>query len=200
MEKHNFNVENTLALMKNYNLTSDEIFIIKLILFAQEGDVEYLSQYCEIRHNLRELLESLQSKGMILKSYKIPEKGEKLVIEDIEFNKNFMKQYHRASFEMGSELFDAYPQSCIVNGSVYNLKRVSRKFDSLEDAFARYAKYIHNKPDLHQEVLDLIKWGIENQYNFTTLDSFIIDHGWLAIKAMKDGDAINVNTNAVTLI
>ena len=101
---------------------------------------------------------------------------------------------------MGEELFNTYPQSTIVNGQIYNLKRVSHKFDSLEDAFAKYAKYIHNNPEIHQEVIELIKWGIDNGYNFTTLDSFIVDNSWMAIKAMKEGNGINVNTEAIKMI
>ena len=52
----------------------------------------------------------------------------------------------------------------------------------------------------HQEVIELVKWGIDNGYNFTTLDSFIVDNSWMAIKAMKEGNGINVNTEATQLI
>ena len=101
---------------------------------------------------------------------------------------------------MGEELWEAYPQSCMVNGQVFNLKSISRKFDSPEESFQKYSKYINNDPDLHLEVLELIEWGIENGYNFTTLDKFIIDRAWLALKAFKEGTAINVNSDAVKMI
>ena len=195
-----FTLENELCLLEKYKLEPTELFTVKMILLAKEdGEYEWLQRYSQTI-KLRPILESLRDKGIILKSWKIPVEGSKLDIEDIPFNQNFQKQYFRASFEMGQELFEAYPQSTIVNGQVYNLKRVSRKFDSLEDAFAKYAKYINNSPEKHQEVLELISWGIENGYNFTTLDSFIIDNSWEAIKAMKGGNSINVNTNAVKMI
>ena len=101
---------------------------------------------------------------------------------------------------MGEELFEIYPQSTIVNGSLYNLKRISKHFDSLEQAFAKYSKYIRHNPDTHNKIIDLIKWGIENNYNFTTLDAFIIDNGWYAIEAVKNGNAINVNNDAIKMI
>ena len=101
---------------------------------------------------------------------------------------------------MGKELFDVYPQSCVVSGMVYNLKRVSKKFDSLEEAFAKYAKYINNNPDTHNKVIELVKWGIDNSYNFTTLDDFICDNGWLAIDAFKNKNVINVNNDAIKMI
>lgn len=195
-----FTLENELCLLEKYKLEPTELFTVKIILLAKEdGEYEWLRRYSQTI-KLRPILESLREKGIILKSWKIPEEGSKLDIEDIPFNQNFQKQYFRASFKMGQELFKAYPQSTIVNGQVYNLKRVSRKFDSLEDAFTKYAKYINHSPEKHQEVLDLISWGIDNGYNFTTLDSFIVDNSWLAIKSMKEGNAINVNTEAIKMI
>jgi len=193
-------LENELCLLEKYKLTPTELFTIKLILLAKEdGEYKWLQKYVQII-KLRDILVSLQEKGIILKSWKLPKEGQQLIVEDITFNQNFQKQYFRASFEMGEELFNIYPQSTIVNGQIYNLKRVSRKFDSLEDAFAKYAKYIHNNPEVHQEIIELVKWGIDNGYNFTTLDSFIVDNSWMAIKAMKEGNDINVNTEAIQLI
>lgn len=195
-----FTLENELCLLEKYNLNPTELFTIKLILLAKEdGEYEWLQRYVQIV-KLRDILVSLQEKGIILKNWKMPKEGSQLEVEMIPFNQNFQKQYFRASFEMGEELFNVYPQSTIVNGQVYNLKRISRKFDSLEDAFAKYSKYIHNSPEKHQEVIELVKWGIDNGYNFTTLDSFIIDNSWIAIKAMKEGNGINVNTEAIKMI
>lgn len=193
-------LENELILLERYKLTPTELFAVKTILLAKEdGEYEWLQRFSQIV-KLRDVLASLQEKGIILKSWKLPKEGQQLSIEELPFNQNFQKQYFRASFEMGEELFNAYPQSTIVNGAVFNLRRVSRKFDSLEEAFSKYAKYIHNSPELHKEILELVKWGINNGYNFTTLDSFIVDNSWIAIKAMKEGNDININTDAVKMI
>ena len=200
MEHFKFNIENELAILEKYNLTPTELFTIKVILLAkEEGEYEWLQRFAQIV-KLREILESLREKGIILKSYKIPKEGTQLIVEDIPFNQNFQKQFFRASFEMGEELFEIYPQSTIVNGSLYNLKRVSKHFDSLEQAFLKYSKYIRNNPETHQHIIELIRWGIDNGYNFSTLDSFIIDNSWLAIEAMKEGNGINVNTEAIKMI
>lgn len=200
MEKFETTIENTLALLEKYKITPTELFLTKLLLLVkEEGEYEPLQRYASI-FNIRETLESLRNKEIILKSYKIPNQGEKFIPENVEFNKNFIKQFFRASFEMGKELFDVYPQTTIVNGMVYNLKRISKKFDSLEDAFLKYAKYIKNSPEQHNNIIELVKWGIDNGYNFTTLDDFICDNAWLAIAAIKDGCAINVNTNAIKMI
>lgn len=200
MEHFKLNIENELAILEKYNLTPTELFAIRVILLAkEEGEYEWLQRFAQIV-KLRETLNSLKEKGIILKSWKLPNQGNQLVVENIPINQNFQKQFFRASFEMGQELFEVYPQSTIVNGQVYNLKRISRKFDSLEDAFAKYAKYIKNNPEAHSDIIELVKWGIDNGYNFTTLDSFIVDNSWLAIAALKDGSGINVNTEAIKMI
>jgi hypothetical protein len=70
------------------------------------------------------------------------------------------------------------------------LRRVSKKFDSLEDAYRAYGKAISWKPDTHEKVMQLIEWGKENNYQFTTLDSFIVDHDWLNIEAVRDNGTL----------
>jgi len=200
VEHFKFNIDNELALLERYKLEPTELFTVKVILLAkEEGEYEWLQRFAQIV-NLRKIIVSLQEKGIILKSWKLPKEGSRLIIEEVPFNQNFQKQFFRASFEMGEELFEVYPQSTYVNGSLYNLKRVSKHFDSLEQAFLKYSKYIKNNPDTHQHIIELIQWGIDNGYNFSTLDSFIIDNSWLAIEAMKNGEGINVNTETIKMI
>ena len=190
-------------MLEKYKLTPTELFTCKLLLIAQEEGVEdYIVRYAKIDNgcSIKATLESLQSKGIILKSYKIPKIGEKLVIEDIEFNKNFKKNIHKASFDLGKELYENYPQTTYVKGQIFNLRRVSKKFNSLEEAFFKYGKYIRFNEEVHKEVIELVKWGIDNGYNFTTLDSFIVDQDWNNIKNVRDGGSINVNLDAVKLI
>ena len=200
MEHFKLDIDNELCLLERYKLEPTELFTVKVILLAQqEGEYEWLQRFAQII-KLRPILESLREKEIILKSWKIPKEGTKLDIEDIPFNKNFIKQFYRASFEMGEELFYTYPQSCTVQGQVFNLRTVSKHFDSLEQAFQKYAKSIKNNPEIHQEVIDNIKWGIENGYNFTTLDRFIIDRGGEALKSFREGNSININLEATQLI
>ena len=190
-----------LILMDQYKLDPNELFCIKVILLAQEGEYEYLQNYAQILNGqLRLLLTTLQSKGIIIKAYKIPKEGTQFIPEDVQFNQNFLKKYYRSAFEMGEELFYTYPQSAVVQGQVFNLRTVSKKFDSLEDAFGKYAKQIKNNPELHQQIIDDIKWGIENGYNFTTLDRFIVDRAYESLHSMRLGENININLEATQLI
>ena len=200
MEHFKFTIDNEIIILEKYNLTPTELFTVKTILLAkEEGEYEWLQRLSKVV-NLRNVIENLREKGIILKSWKLPKEGSQLIVEDIPINQNFQKQFFRASFEMGEELFDVYPQTLIISGIAYNAKRVSKKFDSLEQAFSKYAKYIRNDPETHREILELIEWGKENQYNFTTLDSFIVDMGWMALKAQKEGIGTNINLEATQLI
>lgn len=201
MEHFKFNIDNELALLERYKLEPTELFAVKVILLAkEEGEYEWLQRFAQTV-NLRKIIVSLQEKGIILKNWKLPKEGSRLIIEEVPFNQNFQKQFFRASFEMGEELFYTYPQSCIVQGTVFNLRTVSKHFDSLEQAFQRYAKNIKNNPELHQQIIDDIKWGVENQYNgFTTLDRFIIDRGHEHLHSMRLGEGNNINLEAVKMV
>lgn len=194
-------LENELVLLERYKLTPTELFTIKLILLAiEDGEYNWIQRYSNIV-KLREILVSLQNKGIILKSFKIPKEGQKLDLEDIPFNQNFKKQYFRASFEMGEELFNTYPQFLVVNGMSYNARRVSKKYNDLEDAYSKYGKAIKNNPEIHNQIIDDIKWAIEDgNYPFTTLDDFICDRSWTALHNFRLGEGINVNTEAIKMI
>ena len=190
-----FNLEEQVVLLKEHGINSDELLFITMILLIQEGDVNpYINLYFSLpaacRGGIRDILVSLQKKQIITKEYTIPPSGIKFVPEDVKFNKNFIKTFYKGSFWIGKELFENYPISTVVNGVEFKLRRVSKKFDSLEDAYRAYGKAISWKPDTHEKVMQLIEWGKENNYQFTTLDSFIVDNDWLNIEAVRDNGTL----------
>lgn len=196
-----FDIDNELIFLEKYNLTPTELMTIRTILLAQDNQEDYLFKFNNILTKtdvkFRDILISLQNKQIITKAYKIPNEGESFEFEDVTFNKSIVKAFYRASFELGKELFNVYPQTTIVNGVIYALRRVSKKFNSLEDAFRVYGKTIRWDEELHNEIIELVKWGIDNDYSFTTLDDFIVDNAWESIRAIRDGHAININFNAI---
>lgn len=196
-----FDINNELIFLEKYNLTPTELMTIRTILLAQDNQEDYLFKFNNILTKtdvkFRDILISLQNKQIITKAYKIPNEGESFEFEDVTFNKSIVKAFYRASFELGKELFNVYPQTTIVNGVIYALRRISKKFNSLEDAFRVYGKTIRWDKELHNEIIELVKWGIDNDYSFTTLDDFIVDNAWESIRAIRDGHAININFNAI---
>jgi hypothetical protein len=196
-----FNLEEHVVMLEKYKINSDELLFITVILLIQEGEVNpYINLYFSLpsvcRSGIRDMLISLQNKHIITKEYKVPLAGTTYkrpedIVYGVTFNQNFLKTFYKASFEMGKELFDIYPLSTVVHGVEHKLRRISKKFDSLEDAFRAYGKAISWKPDKHKEILELVEWGKNNNYQFTIMCDFIVDRDWLNIKAIKDQGTLN---------
>ena len=190
-----------LTIMEKYNLTPSEYFVVKLIFMTQEGYEEsYLLRYLKInKSTFRDDLVSLQDKGIILKSWKIPERGSKFDPLEIPLNKNFFKNMFKSSLELGKQLFDAYPMFVNINGSTFSLRSFAKKFDSIEDFFRFYGKTIHWDLELHNKILNLIKWDQENNIGFLkmTICNFVIEQKWNELEALKNGDIANINFDTI---
>lgn len=187
-------LDEELGFIERYSLTPTELYLVKIIFIACEGTdgFDYVKKYFNlpesVRGNAIDLLKSLQVKQIITKEFTVPEPGGKFAPTEVTFNKNFEKAFFRNSFEMGKELYDIYPTSTIVNGIEYKLRRVSKKYDSLEQAFFNYGKYINWNPVRHKEILNLVEAGKRSGYQFSTLDSFIVDNDWMNLEALnRDG-------------
>ncbi len=184
-------------MMEKYKLSAEETLIIDLLFMASidEGHKEYLIKYLNLpikRIGLRELLLSLQDKGILVKQYKVPNEGELFDPETVEFNKNFLHNYRKFSGELGYEFFNVYPSIAIINGVEAPLKNFAKKFNTEEDFFFAYGKAIGWKLDKHQEIIDLIKWGKENNCKLLNMNiaDFVISKMWRSIEELKTGDAV----------
>lgn len=198
-------LEEEICLLDKYTLTPNELLVVRVLLILQDDNDETLFQklittFKHINLPLRDILESLQEKQVILKSYKIPNVGDKFDPFEIPINKNFIKALYKSSFEIGKELFDNYPQFGNINGSVVALRGVSKHFDSLEQAYFKYGKAIGWNPERHQKVIELTRWGKENNIINCSLSSFIINNGWLDLEAMQKGDAGNINFDTMKML
>lgn len=197
-------LEEELALLDKYRITPNElVFIQTLLIFQQEDDYTLFKEYVEGLHNanisLFDILTSLVEKGIILSTFKVPHAGESFNPLELPFNKNIVKAIYKASFTMGEELFKSYPQFGSIEGKTIGLRSVSRKFDSLEDAYRRYGKAIGWNPEKHQHIIELLKWASEHNIINYSLASFIIDHRWEELEALHAGEG-NINYDAVTLL
>ena len=160
-------IEDELLILNKYRITPNELMFIRTLLILQEdANEELFKTYIEILHNsniqIRELITRLQAKGIILKSFKVPNPGEAFDPYSIPINKPFLKNLFKSSFEIGKELFEVYPQFGNINGCVVPLRTVAKKFDSLEDCYARYGKEIKWNPEIHSTIIDLVKWAKDN--------------------------------------
>lgn len=204
MKNLTLTLDSELALGEKYRLTPNELMFLRTLLILQdEDDKNLFSKYIQVLKtaevDLREVLLQLQEKEIILKSYKIPKKGESFNPDDILINKNVIKNIYKSSFELGKELFETYPQFGIINGNVYPLRGVSKHFNSLEEAYYRYGKSISFDTERHNHIIELVSWAKENNLLNMSLSSFIINQTWLDLEAMKNG-GLNVNFDSIKLI
>ena len=186
-------IENQLGLMEKYRLTAEEMYIVDLLFLSspEEGHGEFLRSYLSFSDiDLRQVLVNLQNKQVILKSYKIPKKGESFDPETVEFNKNFLNSYRKYSGELGYEFFMEYPSYGLINGSEVPLRNFAKKFNSEDDFFFAYGRAVGWNKEKHEHVLELIRWAKENQCRLLNMNiaDFVISKTWLSIEDIKNGN------------
>ena len=199
----NLELKQQILFCEKYKLDANQLLLLEIILIAQEGDdAEIVQLYFQskAKGSLLNNLIKLQEVGVILKSYKMPGKGERLDLNTIPINKNLVKDFYKCSFELGKELWETYPQFGIINGGQVGLKSVSKKFDTIEDCFRYYGKVIRWKPEIHNHIIELVKWANENNILCTTFCNFIIDHKWEELESLKNGDTGGTNFDAIKVV
>lgn len=205
MKTLTLNLEDEISLLSKYGITPNELMFIRTLLILQDEEDEdlfsrYLQTLVDGGFKIRDVILCLQEKEVILKSYKVPKEGEEFDPYSIPLNKNFVKALYKCSFEMGKELFEEYPQFGSVQGSVVGLRSISRKFDSLENAYFRYGKSIGWDPGRHNRIIELVKWAKEHNIINYTLASFIVDQRWLELESLRSGNIANIDYDSVRVL
>jgi hypothetical protein len=108
-----------------------------------------------------------------------------------------VKDFDKCSFELGKELFEIYPMFGIINGETVGIRSISKKFDSLEDFYRFCGKTIRWKPEIHEHIIELVKWAKEKNLIVCSLANFVVDHKWDELEALRNGDIANIDFNAV---
>ena len=198
MHQVELSIEREIQFMNKYQLTPDEFFLMKLIFLAQEEHEEYLSMYFtqnQLNNDIRTVLETLQNKGVINKTYKIPPKGTEFNPQDVDFNKRVIEQLYHHSQDLGMELFDAYPAYTNINGKMFSLRNIAKNFKSFDEFAFTYGKSIKFNEQEHKRVLSLLEWAKENGHVTSGICDFVISQQWRTYELLKDGDFGIFNTN-----
>lgn len=202
MKNLTLSLEEEVSILDKYRLVPTELFLIRVLLILQDDNneelfVRYIKTLKQAGINLRNILISLQEKEVLLKSCKIVKEGEEFDPYSLKLNKNFIKNLYKCSFVLGKELFEEYPAFAIINNSYTSLRGVSKHFNSLEDAYVKYGKSIKWNPEIHQEIIELVRWAKEHNMLNMSLGSFIVNNGWCDLKAIMNGDAGNINFDSI---
>lgn len=189
MKQFELSIDREIKYMIKYQLTADELFVLRLIFYAQEGHSEYLTTFfneCQLGFSLREILTSLQTKGIINKSYTIPAEGTVFQADDVDLNKNAVNQFFQHSIDLGMELFEAYPAYTNINGRIFSLRNITKNFKDLDDMCWQYGRMIKFDQRKHEEILELLEYAKENDLIHSGICDFILSQGWLALELYRD--------------
>lgn len=189
MKQFELSIDREIKYMIKYQLTADELFVLRLIFYAQEGHSEYLTTFfteCQLGLSLREILASLQTKGIINKSYTIPAEGTIFQADDVDLNKNAVNQFLQHSIDLGMELFEAYPAYTNINGRTFSLRNITKNFKDLDDMCWQYGRMIKFDQRKHLEILELLEYAKENDLIHSGICDFILSQGWLALELYRD--------------
>lgn len=185
-------INTILNLLITYHIDANELLLIYLTFLArdEEGHPEYFQKWFQNGGStqLRNLFESIKSKGLIHKDYNPSSYNP----NEIEFNKNFLKSWVKNSGELGQELFDTYPPFVQSGGRLLPLKNIAKKFDTLDEFFFAYSSAIKHNPDKHKEVMELLKWGKDNNQITYGILEFITSHKWEELRYLRD-NGLNAN-------
>lgn len=198
MQMCELSIDREIQFLLKYQLTPDELFVIKLIFLSQDGRDDYLTGFfseCTERIKLRDILVSLQEKEIINKSYKVPEEGTIFNPQDVDFNKRVVNSFMQHSQDIGMELFEKYPPMITINSKTYSLRNISKNFKSFDDYCFEYGKTIKWDLETHKHIIELLEYGKENNLIKSGICDFIISRQWTTLEMMRDGDMGTFETN-----
>lgn len=188
----------------NSGLTPTELFILRLLFLASDGDSKYLINYISNTSNgkevLKSVLQSLINKKVINSTFSIPKEGESLNFKTIPFNKNFTKMYLKESHELGKEFFEAYPPFINIKGKLCSIKNFTKaNLFSFEDFCIYYAKAIKNAKITHERIMENLEFAKEhNLINYSIIE-FLASQKWLEIEYIRNSGNVNGYNNSELL-
>ena len=188
----------------NSGLTPTELFVLRLLFLASDGDVKYLVNYISNTSNgkevLKSVLQSLVNKKVINSTFNVPKEGESLNFKTIPFNKNFTKMYLKESHELGKEFFEAYPPFINIKGKLCSIKNFTKaNLFSFEDFCIYYAKAIKNAKITHERIMENLEFAKEhNLINYSIIE-FLASQKWLEIEYIRNSGNVNGYNNSELL-
>lgn len=191
-------------LLIDSGLTPTELFILRLLYLAVDGDKSFLLNYVSNTSNgkqvLKSVLQSLVDKKVINNTFSMPKEGEFLNVQNIPFNKNFIKKYIKESNDLGKEFFYAYPEYININGKMCGIRNFTKaNLFSVEEFCIYYAKSIKNASVTHERVMSALEFGKENNLINYSIIEFIASRKYESIEHIRDSGDINGYNNSELL-
>jgi hypothetical protein len=204
MHSFELSLQEEINIYINSGLTPTELFVLRLLFLAIDGDAAYLSNYLSNtsggKELLRAVLESLKVKRVINSGFEIPKEGEALKFQNIPFNKNFIKKYIRESNQLGKEFFDTYPSFININGKLCSIKNFTKaNLFSFEDFCRYYTKAIKSSGVTHERIIENLEFAKNNNLINYSIIEFIASRKYLEIETIRNSGDINGYNNSELL-
>lgn len=194
-------IQEEITICIDSGLTPTELFIIRLLFLAIEGEsnplINYISNISDGKKLLRIVLSSLLDKKIINTTYTVPAEGEQLDVKKIPFNKIFLRKYIRESNDVGKEFFDAYPPFINIGGKLCSIKNFTKaNLFSLEDFCRFYNKSIKYSGVKHEFIMEMLEYGKEhNLINYSIIE-FIASQKYNEISYIINSGNVNGYQNS----
>lgn len=198
----NVSLDEEISLYSTSGLTPTELFILRLLFLAANGDSALLVKYSQNVSNGKEIIRiclgTLRDKQVINKTFKVPKVGEHLNFKKIPFNKNFVKRYFKEANVLGKELFEGYPPFIDIRGRKVSIRNIAKIYgvSTFDDFCKYYAKEIKNSVDTHNKVMEALEFGKENNLISYGIHEFIVSRKWNEIEMIQESDDINGYQNS----
>lgn len=200
-------IEQDIQVLSKYKLTCLELFFIKCLHLASNGDQynnleNFLTSYVN-EINLKDLLQSLVDKKVINQSSLKINTLELLqkYPTNIIFNKNFEKAYLIDASVLFEEVWNHYPFNVYINGSPVDLRLInSKEYRNATEVAIAYAKLIKFNKETHNRIIEALDYAVQNNLIYTNIVTFIISKGWERIWRIMEGEDSNLTFNNVTVL
>ena len=184
-------------LMLKHNINAEQWFFLELIWIAQnetEGSL-YLYKYYSERAKMnntkpgldKHLLDDLVQKD-IIKSYS--EITSAVDLDDLQLNLG--SEFFIDLQIDGLEFWDEYPKLGEIDGKMFPLTNISKRYDSMEDFLAYYAKAINFDPELHKKNMTAVRKAKKHNLINYSIVEWVTSRKWNDFKevAVDLGDDI----------
>jgi hypothetical protein len=200
MIKNNLSFEEEISIMIHYDISPNELFILRLLMLAKDGDTSLIKRYITNvpsgKKILIDCLDTLKNKKIISSSFNLPEEGETLSLTTVPINKNFIKTFIRETNQIGKEFFDAYPPFIYINGKMTPIRNFAKAGLYTFDEFCLfYAKTIKDSAVTHERILEDLQFAKENNLISFSILEFLASHKWEEIEYIRNSGEINGYNN-----
>lgn len=145
-------------------------------------------RYSTIRQWKREEVENLVEKGIL----QMTTNGKNRLDADAMLVTEKFTNLVFASLDRFEQLMTIYPKTLpSFDGSSSRWKTMACDLDKLEEHYNNTVK----TQILHQKILDLTKWAVDNKQINTNFDNYIRGRQWLAIQELRDKYSISTGNN-----